>query len=82
MHSEGLIFFVFVYRSKFNTGGGFGGAILNKIDTGTARLSYSRNSRFGGLMNDNNGNAQRDDVALQVCFVESVCYVMFFLLSV
>jgi len=42
--------------SKFNTGGGFGATALKKIDNGTPRMTYGRNSRFGSFMDDNKRN--------------------------
>merc|ERR1712129_249293 len=38
--------------SKFNKGGGFGAALLKKIDNGTTRVTYAKNNRFSAIMDD------------------------------
>merc|ERR1712032_901870 len=42
--------------SKFNKGGGFGAALLKKIDNGTTRVTYAKNNRFSAIMDDDSPN--------------------------
>eukprot|EP01083_Nonionella_stella_P088117 245395_1 len=56
-------------KSKFNTGGGFAASVMKNIDSGTTRLTYTKN-RFNGMLDEahreNNNNAVSLDAPCKV----------------